>query len=1033
MRCSLIILLFYFSNIQAQPYIPGQQLNNLTFRHIDNTNGLLSNNVLSITQDKQGFIWVGSHKGLQRYDGSGFVKYADKSAYSLYTNSRNNNIYFYSETTYNRISLLEPAITIEADNYAPANYFTDQHGIRWQVSMNVPPGANFNDLPKAISCRVGKADSNNNHLAFMVAEPGGQRVWILNNQYGLRLLDYTTHKMYSAGYNPLRHPLLAVPDKVSPASGIIADRRGNIWLCTWSDKFYRYHMPTGTFSSYSTQKIHAQSRESQSWVNTVFTDNHGTVWIATANAGLLQYNPEKDNFNYILHEQKNSNSIQYNYEIFCLFQDREENIWVGSDKGISVFNPYRRYFTILRHEEDNRYSLPKSEITGVIETKNGDLLIATWGAGISVYDSLHRFKRVLRFSYPAYQVNLVWSFVEQEDGTIWAGCQHGFLLIINPDTWAVQYIRPPQMENATIRCMLKDRQGNVWFGLHNGKIAQWNKNDDAFYPYNDSAARIRGQTEVMNIFEDSAGAFWAMTKQGLKQFDPVKRAFMASFYPGKKSAPVKFAYNCCGIEQFNDSLLLVGIENKGLHFFNKRTKHFTVVVINEERLPYTAYAIKKDKEGNVWFTTDYDIYKYNTQTQTAVTCNPEKGSISAPFVLTRFYITGKGQWFSCTYAEVIGFYPGRISEQQTNPVPVTITGLKVFDKPVFIDSLLYAGKPIRLSYRQNFLNIEFASLLYAGIHQTKYYYQLSNVDKKWVDAGGKRFASYTNLGPGKYTFSVKAETGSNTSKITTMEIEIETPFWQTAWFILLCTAVFIGMLYVFIRLRISSVRRAAHMKQKMSETEMMALRAQMNPHFIFNCINSIDAMIQSNEKYHATVYLNKFAKLIRNILDSSRHTTIPLGRDLETLQLYIDMEQFRNDNKFVAEIKADESLLQEDYRVPPLVIQPYVENAILHGLRNRIDNKGKLSIVVSKQANHLVYVIEDNGVGRQRPEPEAGSEEPLQGNYRGEGNNKSYGMQMSRDRVKLFNNEEEAAVEITDLKNNGQPAGTKVKVFLKIQ
>ena len=96
------------------------------------------------------------------------------------------------------------------------------------------------------------------------------------------------------------------------------------------------------------------------------------------------------------------------------------------------------------------------------------------------------------------------------------------------------------------------------------------------------------------------------------------------------------------------------------------------------------------------------------------------------------------------------------------------------------------------------------------------------------------------------------------------------------------------------------------MKQQIAETEMMALRAQMNPHFIFNCINSIDALIQCNDKYHATVYLNKFARLIRNILDSSKQPTISLVRDLETLQLYIDLERFRNENRFTAEIRVDE-------------------------------------------------------------------------------------------------------------------------------
>src|ERR1700759_4562228 len=128
------------------------------------------------------------------------------------------------------------------------------------------------------------------------------------------------------------------------------------------------------------------------------------------------------------------------------------------------------------------------------------------------------------------------------------------------------------------------------------------------------------------------------------------------------------------------------------------------------------------------------------------------------------------------------------------------------------------------------------------------------------------------------------------------------------------------------------------MKQRIVRMEMRALQAQMNPHFIFNCINGIDALIQSNDKYLATIYLNKFARLIRNVLDSSRHETVTLERDLETLQLYIDLERFRSEDRFMAEIRVAPGLLEEDCRVPPLVVQPYVENAIVHGLRPKSDN-----------------------------------------------------------------------------------------------
>ena len=207
--------------------------------------------------------------------------------------------------------------------------------------------------------------------------------------------------------------------------------------------------------------------------------------------------------------------------------------------------------------------------------------------------------------------------------------------------------------------------------------------------------------------------------------------------------------------------------------------------------------------------------------------------------------------------------------------------------------------------------------------------------------------------------------------------------------------------------------------EQLSKARLETLQSQMNPHFIFNCINSIDALIQSDDKYYATVYLNKFAKLIRNILDSSRQNTVTVSKDLETLKLYIELEQFRNENKFTADIVADEELLLDDYQIPPLIIQPFVENAILHGLRWREGNGGKLTVKANKRGPLLEYLIQDNGVGRN------GIQSRLK-------EHSSCGIDMSIDRVKLFNGEESASVKIIDLFHNNKPAGTKVQILLKI-
>ena len=237
----------------------------------------------------------------------------------------------------------------------------------------------------------------------------------------------------------------------------------------------------------------------------------------------------------------------------------------------------------------------------------------------------------------------------------------------------------------------------------------------------------------------------------------------------------------------------------------------------------------------------------------------------------------------------------------------------------------------------------------------------------------------------------------------------------------MCVLALGTLVYLALKNRIKAIRKESELKHRIAETEMMALRSQMNPHFIFNCINGIDGMIQSNDKYRATVYLNKFAKLIRNVLDSSKENKILLSKDVETLQLYVDLELFRHQDKFKASINVDEDLMQGDYKVPPLIIQPYVENAILHGLRHRADHAGKLTVTVSKNNDYIIYVIEDNGVGRKK------------GNGDLHKDIQEYGMQMSNDRVKLFNDEKVASVQITDLESNGQPSGTRIQVQLKFQ
>ena len=206
------------------------------------------------------------------------------------------------------------------------------------------------------------------------------------------------------------------------------------------------------------------------------------------------------------------------------------------------------------------------------------------------------------------------------------------------------------------------------------------------------------------------------------------------------------------------------------------------------------------------------------------------------------------------------------------------------------------------------------------------------------------------------------------------------------------------------------------LKKRATDLEMQALRAQMNPHFIFNCLSAIDNLIQTSQADKATSYLSRFAKLIRAVLDSSKNNLVPFQKDLETMQLYLEMEKFRCNNKFVYQISVEPALLHGDYKVPPLIAQPFIENAIHHGLLNKKASDRQLDILIKLEKEHIIYSITDNGIGRQKA---SGFKE------RNRPEHQSYGIAITRERIHLHNqNGIDDDLVITDLQDEGLAAGT---------
>ena len=774
MRQIIIILLILYCTTALS-----QQELNYSFRHIDQTNGLLHNTVVSITQDKRGFMWLQTEKGLQRYDGLRFINYqpvlnnAAKSYPSvpnLYADKK--YLWMSADAQLNKLEFLTNRLTacskkeILDSSFSKYKTYTDWINRKWLI--NDFAIYHYDNISKQMVQYLTAAPVKL-CSSSMVIDAGKKETWVVGSD--LLLFDFKTKKIYSAEHNSIQHPLLQQL-KGKTISNIMLDSHYNIWIASWSHFLYKYNAVTKKLTTYSLKEITKVDNKTNNatLLNTyIFEDNHATIWVATENAGLLRYNNLHDNFDYIIANEKNNNSIKYNYIIYCIFQDKENNIWLGTDKGINIFNPYQNYFQSLHHEADNNTSLPKNEILGFIQTNTGDVLIGTWGGGISVYDSALQFKKNISIK-GAYENNLVWCFIQQDDNKIWIGCQHGYLQTYDAITGKISTTHPAELQNSTIRCMQKDKEGNIWFGLHNGKISKWDKALNKFFSYNDDAKEVPQTFHfVYDIFIDNSNNIWVSTEYGLKQFDADKRIYTASYLHDENNDASISSNNITGIEQYDDTTLLIATRDAGLNFFNKKNKTFKHFTVKEGLPSNSIYAIKKDAENNIWLTTDYSFYKLNPAQKTITMYNMPLGMVNSSFEFNNFYSLHDGRWLTATTTEVIAFKPERFSNAEGS-AKVTISGFKIFDKPVFIDSLLAEKMPVKLKYNQNFFSVEFSDLSFSNIQQTKYYYHLSGVDKNWVNAGEKGFASYTDLEPGNYTFNVKASEDDDAAHITSFSI-----------------------------------------------------------------------------------------------------------------------------------------------------------------------------------------------------------------------------------------------------------------------
>lgn len=472
--------------------------------------------------------------------------------------------------------------------------------------------------------------------------------------------------------------------------------------------------------------------------------------------------------------------------------------------------------------------------------------------------------------------------------------------------------------------------------------------------------------------------------------------------------------------QDSDAKIWIGLNSGGLLCIpsGKPTTQNIVYYLGSKNIS----GIDEDKRGNIWIATMEDgLYMLPASPTINYTSPPLYSTVNnnkVEEVNKTFPIYHQPENIRITGKKIISTEQDKFD---SNAPVIFISGVKINNRDTTLQNVY------QLKYNSNNFKINYVSFLNNSPAALQYKYSIDN--NEWIYTSSQSVI-YNALPPGEHTFVVYAMNdagiwNNNPARVTFI---IETPFWNTTWFYLLTGATILLVVLFFIMFYQRKIKTEKEdkeeTKKRIMQSELQALRAQMNPHFTFNTLSSIQNFINSKNSEEAVSYLSKFAKLMRSIMDNSKKPQILLKDELSALELYMQLEQLRLENKFDYKIIIEENVDINYEEIPPMLLQPYVENAIWHGITHK-EGKGNITISINKNKHLLQCTINDNGIGRVASEKINSKKSK----------HKSHGMSITKERLEILNamHKSPLSVEIADILNEKKEiAGTSVKIFIPI-
>lgn len=792
----------------------------LRFENISLRQGLSQSSVYGIVQDQFGYLWFGTEGGLNKYDGYAFTVFKH-----------------------------DPDDSSTLSSNVIWTLYIDRQGNLW---VGTSTGLDRLDRSTNTFVHYGGDSQDPGGLsgtgAWGILEDSQGTLWIGTDDGGLNALNSSTGEFTYYRHDPTD------PDSISSDSvkSILEDEDGTLWVGTEAG-LDRFSPQSGTFEHFPIRQLN-RGNTSSTLILSLYEDPSGFLWAGFNGEGLGRFDRQTETWTVFRNNPDDPTSLSSDV-VWAITEDRAGRMWVGTDGGgLNLLDRSQYHFYAYRHDPGNPESLSHDAVRTLFQDDSGVFWVGTYGGGLS--KSTHNTLKFALYRSEGEQPggfsdNYIWSIAEDRDGILWLGTFQGGLVRFDRSTGeAKAYRHDPRdassLSSDDVRSVLIDSKDNLWVGTGAAGLNLFDPASERFTHFNHDPGNPNSliSDQIRALYEDNSGHLWIGTySDGLSRFDPDSNTFV--HYRTKPGDPNSLISNRVrSLMQASNETLWIGTSGGisvldpatdqitnyhpqegnpdglttgavfdlyedpqgqvwiatfggGLNRYDPQSgtfKHYT----EADGLPHNqVYSILADDQGNLWLSTNNGISKFNPEKASFRNFGIQDGLGAIEFNLGAAFKSPDGEMFFGNIAGLNAFYPQDVQDSLYQP-PIVVSAFQVFNQTKQTD--LLPGTEITLSYQENFFSFDFAALDYTAPEKNRYAYMLEGFDKDWVDAGNRRYVSYTNLDGGKYIFRVK---GSNSDglwseAITSIPITIIPPVWQRSWFIaLLASAVLGGTAGVF--------------------------------------------------------------------------------------------------------------------------------------------------------------------------------------------------------------------------------------------